>query len=620
MKKVIIPLICGLSAMALSCQKNESRVQESANLTTFSCEIVAPSDIATTKVSVSDDGKAQWEVGDEILIHGKLTAEMITHTLTAGEISADGKTATFSEDLSGVTAYDPDGYYVAYPASAVNYGSSDRAYYYAQFNDTNKPLLAGYKSGNKFIMYNLCGVLSFKVSGDFDEFIFTGNNDETLGYDSYQVKINSEEQNYARTVTGAKKSISGAVTGDGSTVHRIYFPNGVNLTQGFTIKFKKSGSIVQTVSTKSSYSVEIARGKILPLGDVTSHLKAYVPPTNHDATNPVITGAEDLGASGTANSYIVDGSVASNAGKVFKFKAYKGNGTAGVGTVASVEVLWATYNSATAPSATSDVIANVDFDKQDANEYYEICFQMPDPVVPGNAVIAAKDESDNILWSWHIWIPETTITTGTYGISTPEMMDRNLGALTVAASTGAVSAKAQGLMYQWGRKDPFVGTGTAGVRGFAAVAGTAKSTTTTAITMDYAHAHPTVFAGTGADWISVSDSDLWGSSTGDKTQNDPCPPGYKVPLKADATALFAGDVTGAAGWSYDEANYRFTIGSPVAVFPHMGYINNDGSYSRATRSVLWRAQSASAEYIYEGPGFSSGVKNSCGASVRCVAE
>ncbi len=70
-------------------------------------------------------------------------------------------------------------------------------------------------------------------------------------------------------------------------------------------------------------------------------------------------------------------------------------------------------------------------------------------------MVAARD-GDRIVWSWHVWVtgydPEADIFewTDANGI-TYKYMDRNLGAL----SAEKYSKDALGLMYQWGRKDPF---------------------------------------------------------------------------------------------------------------------------------------------------------------------
>ncbi len=81
----------------------------------------------------------------------------------------------------------------------------------------------------------------------------------------------------------------------------------------------------------------------------------------------------------------------------------------------------------------------------------------------GNAVIAAKASDGTIVWSWHIWVTKetfatlTTITTGTGTLGTDyqvyQVTPVNLGWVGDPVSQGTNT------FYQWGRKDPFPGTG-----------------------------------------------------------------------------------------------------------------------------------------------------------------
>ncbi|WP_147625832.1 hypothetical protein [Alistipes provencensis] len=67
----------------------------------------------------------------------------------------------------------------------------------------------------------------------------------------------------------------------------------------------------------------------------------------------------------------------------------------------------------------------------------------------GNAVVAATDAAGKILWSWHLWVT-------TYSPDTNQgWMDRHLGAMANSKEAGSA---AFGLLYQWGRKDPFPST------------------------------------------------------------------------------------------------------------------------------------------------------------------
>ena len=149
----------------------------------------------------------------------------------------------------------------------------------------------------------------------------------------------------------------------------------------------------------------------------------------------------DLSAAGTANCYLIQ-----KAGD-YMFKAVIGNTNATVGNVKAVEVLWESFGTDEMPNV-GDLIASVSYE----NGY--IRFSTPENLCDGNAVIAAKNSKGTILWSWHIWCAEEGWQEQVYYNNAGIMMDRNLGA--TSATPGDVGAL--GLMYQWGRKDPFLGS------------------------------------------------------------------------------------------------------------------------------------------------------------------
>ncbi len=112
-------------------------------------------------------------------------------------------------------------------------------------------------------------------------------------------------------------------------------------------------------------------------------------------------------------------------------------------TARTAEVLWESFGSSSSLAAGA-LIKSVLY-----KDGY-ICFKTNDYFKEGNAVVAAKDESGKILWSWHIWMtdqPQEHIYINDAGT----LMDRNLGATSAAPDEYSV-----GLMYQWGRKDPFI--------------------------------------------------------------------------------------------------------------------------------------------------------------------
>ena len=225
--------------------------------------------------------------------------------------------------------------------------------------------------------------------------------------------------------------------------------------------------------------------------------------------------ALDLSAGGTANCYIV-----SQGGK-YSIDAVKGNSSEKVGDVASVEVLWESFGTHVVPGV-GDLVTEPMY--RDGRVY----FVVPSQYKEGNAVIAAKDASGRILWSWHVWLtdmPQECV----YANNAGTMMDRNLGA--TSATPGDVGAL--GLLYQWGRKDPFLGSSsiTADVLAESTADWPETQRTTSSVgTIGYSVSHPMTFiyaAETDGDWhYSGRDNNLWGKT---KTMYDPCPPGWRMP-------------------------------------------------------------------------------------------
>ena len=214
----------------------------------------------------------------------------------------------------------------------------------------------------------------------------------------------------------------------------------------------------------------------------------------------------DLSAAGTANCYLIQ-----QAGD-YKFKSVIGNTDATVGNVKIVEVLWESFGTDEMPNV-GDLIASVSY-----KDGY-IRFSTPENFRDGNAVIAAKNSKGTILWSWHIWCAEEGWQEQVYYNDAGTMMDRNLGA--TSATPGDVGAL--GLMYQWGRKDPFMGSSSISDDVLAVSTGTWNITPGGSIVE--AEENPTTFY-TLNSFGSYSPQGSWMST---KTVYDPCPAGWRVP-------------------------------------------------------------------------------------------
>lgn len=162
----------------------------------------------------------------------------------------------------------------------------------------------------------------------------------------------------------------------------------------------------------------------------------------------------------------------------------------------------------------------------------------------GNALIALYDDAGTVLWSFHIWCTEQP--KDCYYQNGYTVLDRNLG---------AASSENAGMLYQWGRKDPFFSSErvtTYDVEGNAQNQAWEKDAVTTSAatgSIIYAIQHPTTFICEHVEDISIpnkngsttlkrNDNDydwyyapdrnnrLWQDSQ--KSVYDPCPEGYRV--------------------------------------------------------------------------------------------
>lgn len=686
MKNFVYSLLAIVAAaLVFSCAKNTE--MELVNVTsshveyrTFTCTLATSQ--PDSKVNIdSATGKTEWEENDEILVHGEYIGEnsgkkySTIVSLKAADISPDKKTATITVpiDETGVDGIIPyihkDGdvqdyastLYAVYPASAVK-GGNYHTYYYSVFTDFSEPIVAGYNDGDSFIFYNIGSMITFSIANteDFDSYIFAGNAEgETVGYDQFSVrvgkKVDDEEKYdvpYSSTSSsygtiGAKSSITGSVKCDGTT-QTIFIPGGVTLSKGFILYFLKGGVVKKVAGTQGTKAIDLSisdtrKGKILPLGDITDKLKAYVAPTTHNSSISK-TGAVDLSATESANCYLLDSKVGVAADKVYTFKAYQGNKPINVGTVYSAGVIWETNNGENSV-ASGSVIAQVDYDKQDGDDFTTIVFKMPASIKAGNAAIAAYDGplcTGNILWSWHIWIPSTDVDAQNYGIvAESKMMDRNLGALQVATAneSGFIDVTSIGMVYQWGRKDPFLGPDKIkkdSYRSWATYVGSkAFTTSATQLSLEESIKNPTLLAtGTSSNpnWLSPYDKDLWGDAA-EKSKYDPCPPGYRVPqYDTDYSLWSEEDITAATGWSTSQTNFWFTLGSPATVFPCSGY-RSGSDFKTSYRTIIWSAHASSyqgskdepyysgySRYITTSSATSESMYNNIGAAVRCVID
>ena len=481
-----------------------------------------------TKTYLDEFNNVRWAIGDQITIfagntlaeryqvtddsHGKTSADFdyIRNSSFAGGSDITNNIAFYPYSGDIDCAYgDSNSPVESYVLTGVVLPSVQE-YAADSFGPGAAPMVAVTGSADEYGLKfrNICGGLKLQVLGNdrIASVRLTGNGGEVLCGPA-EIKAFVDYSVPSITMTGDDTEVTldcgegVQLNMDEATSFIISLPP-MEFAEGFTVELTDVDGGKMTVS--ASVANTITRSSLLRM--------------------PAITYVSDLSAKGTANSYIVSQKGA------YKIRTVKGNSDESVGEAASAEVLWESFG--------TDVIPNVGDLVKDA-EYSDgyISFKTADTFKEGNAVIAAKDEAGNILWSWHIWLVEDEIKEHEYAFGAGTLMDRNLGA--TSAVPGEVQAL--GLLYQWGRKDPFLGS--------SSISGDDNNDSTPAMstgdwpdgytsdetigTITFTIANPTTFikgSEKDRDWY-YPDGDEMEDSRWSETKNiyDPCPPGWQVP-------------------------------------------------------------------------------------------
>ena len=281
MKKALFPFLAILAALTIvpccvSCSDQSKDPDPSVDPTPTPTPQPEPED-GKPKVGdytfVVSPLKGQWEVGDQIHVHGSYSTTARSFTLQASQISADGTTATIAlgEDMMEYLA-EPDYLYAAWPAQEVEVeeGLMDAT---TTFKVADKLLAQAYLEGTNFEFHDVSGFISFTVSGGFDHVIIAGAQRPGLRLKGgYANSHSSARTSFDRFSTDGYPFREEALSGDGETTI-LWFEGGVKLLGGFTLYFGKNDSWTQCYTY--SEDATLKSGEKLELGDITSRLMPY---------------------------------------------------------------------------------------------------------------------------------------------------------------------------------------------------------------------------------------------------------------------------------------------------------------------------------------------------------
>ena len=324
----------------------------------------------------------------------------------------------------------------------------------------------------------------------------------------------------------------------------------------------------------------------------------------------------------------------------------------------------------------SGIVDGLSVTNSGANSY--VNFHVPaDKIKNGNAVIAVKNASGTIMWSWHLWFDHSDVlntvdctnytgyhykfTKQTLGFAyrkwdssaydkprvarmKVEQTSGNGGTkqfayVTISQNPGSVK-EISSTLYQFGRKDAMPGVQTVSDGSFTPNGGNNMSVTN-------GIQHPETFYTYGSGWYSrYNQYNLWSMdniTTGYndnpvvKTIYDPCPAGFHMPASKAFTGFTTtgGNTTARTeinaegdwnnGWDF---NNRISNPDATLYFPASGYRGvGDGSLSYVGRyGYYWSAGPDYLNYVcnlrfYSGFVYPQNLGNlSFGFSVRPVAD
>ena len=630
MKKIVWAVFAAMATIS-SCQIEEPYNDEA--LCDNDIFYAAICDEGSSKTVMDENNNIRWSAGDQLVIFKK-TSVGLKYQIQDSYV---GKTFGYfskvtsssgSDDFGAGMTLDHNVAYYPYlsgvSAEKRNTGyeldvvlPSEQTYAPDSFGNGSFPM-AAVSADTDLTFKNICGGIKLQLKGTckVESIVIEGNNGELLSGTAY-VTVYTDEEAVPSITMAADASNSVILNcGDGvqlnettATEFIISLPP-TTFTKGFAITVTDTDGGTQTIET--SKENEVLRSSLLKMPEVVVE---------------TVVSMRNLSEGGTANSYIV-----SEAGS-YKFNPTKGNSNESVGAIASAEVLWETFGTDVTPNV-GDLVKNVKY------ESGAITFETPSAYKEGNAVIAAKDASGTILWSWHIWLTDQPHGQVYYN-NAGTMMDRNLGA--TSATPGDVGAL--GLHYQWGRKDPFLGSSSIsdGVVAKSTITWpSAVSSNSSNGTIAYATANPTTFIkynSSNYDWYytgsSSTDNTRWTTSESTKSIYDPCPSGWRVPDGGSngVWSKACGSTSDIEGYPYDSANegmnFSGKFGSASTIwYPASGCrYDDDGSLGNVGSSGRYWSASPLNNYAYN-LGFSYlGYVNpsnssfrAFGRSVRCLQE
>lgn len=626
MKNRIVFLLIA-ACCAASCAKEEKIVSSEETFVDYQDLTCAISSSSRTTLGTEDNGvyPVVWKDADAIKLFSDTESSGRTYTTALSENSA---IAVFAPDEAGVPVSQKR--YALYPANRgialsdgklnVDFsGLRNQVVHTSVANNAEnitKALLYSIAEAGEtnLVFTNLCGSISLKLN-DYQGFgarvhsvrLVTDKAISGTGLVDAEGNIvlcPTGAESYSATVVshtaGGQSITKNPATVNASTSFLFILPANTYNNLEFTITMEDGR--VFSMSSARQVTVEAGVNKGYPVLQLTT----YYGSANCLMLEPGQSGQLDIAPYYTFNSdYTYENR-----------RVLAGDGSYWVPEGLNSEILWELAEKADA-SVSGSVLATCSVEGTNLN--------VKAASSEGNALVAVKDASGTVLWSFHIWVTDTPADLAYTAINGGILQDRDLGATNTDKCDVSKNLDCIGLHYQWGRKDPFAisraalpagaktGSADFNAGGFAQTSSFCTSTTATDDNGNIAWSikNPTVrIKGSGVPyrWYKGAQGTntgeelaFWGSKVkttweteaealaepnGVKTVYDPCPAGYKV-TEAKFMNFVKGTnaVLASPGYNvkYDGTNTNYW--APGGIWEH----NTDNLRFRGYRVCTWTA-------------------------------
>ena len=606
MKRIILSVLA-MSALLCGCQKDHvSELTHERGTIQATIE-----EISSTRTVMDENNNIRWSEGDQIVGFMKSTLG-VKYQVTAASV---GKTsASFEEVSSGglnagtelehIIAYYPYSSSVSAAKSGASYTldvvlPTEQTYVAESFGNGSMAMVA-VNENNNITFRNVLGGMKFQLRGTqkVESIKLEGKNNEKLSGAATVTAYTDETKPAITMASGASTSVtlncgSGVQLNESTATEFIVALPPVLFSKGFIVTVIDTDSKTYTVETDKANTVLRSSILIMPafkLGNNPSEEE----PGDDELIVPVVTV-----------------SLSSTSLKFYEGESHQLTATVKPNDATDKTVVW---------SSDAPTVATVD---------------------QSGHVTGISAGTANISASAGGKVAKCTVTVSSRVVATADYIDEygvNHGkgtaiGMAIWAPVNCGYHKDDfkyGKLYQWGRKygqgyDGDATTSTIEEGGISAITGQHKSKSNVFFigTSEYSY-----------DWLYPQDSKLWNSGTDSnpvKTENDPCPEGWRVPTSAELVELnnnyssWTTDDNGRSGRGFSGPN-SYTASVPQVFFPAAGYrdyyggdASGRGGYGRywSSRPYRDRAYGLHLNSSHVGMGDNN---RAYGYSVRCVQE